>query len=153
MFDANIGPGEPFWRETGDGHGTTLAVTNAALLAIGIERGVVQTMAAVRGHAKPEPAPDPKLPAPRTGTKQTLLIAMLQATGGATMDKIIAATCRQAHTARVAMSGALGKNLGLVGPIAYLCRSGCSFRPPFVRKPRGFSSRGLSVCGGGYRSR
>ena len=27
------------------------------------------------------------------------------------------------------------------------------FRPPCVRKPRGFSSQGLSVGGGGYRSR
>jgi hypothetical protein len=28
--DANISKGEPLWRETGDGHGTTLVVTDAA---------------------------------------------------------------------------------------------------------------------------
>jgi hypothetical protein len=27
---------------------------------------------------------------------------------------------------------------GPVGPVAYLCRSKCSFRPPGVRRPRGF---------------
>lgn len=35
--DANLRRGEPLWRETGNGHGTTLVVTNAGLLAIGIE--------------------------------------------------------------------------------------------------------------------
>jgi len=39
------------------------------------------------------------------------------------------------------------------GPVAYLCRSKCSFRPPCVRKPRGFPSLGLSDGGGGYRIR
>ena len=36
--DANIRKGEPLWRETGDGHGTTLAVTEAGLLAMGSSR-------------------------------------------------------------------------------------------------------------------
>ena len=35
--DANLRKNEPLWRETGDGHGTTLVVTDAGLLAIGIE--------------------------------------------------------------------------------------------------------------------
>ena len=39
--------------------------------------------------------------------------ALLQALEGATMEAIIAATGWQAHTARGAMSGALGKKLGL----------------------------------------
>ena len=36
------------------------------------------------------------------------------------------------------------------GPVTLSCRSNCSFRPPCVRKPRGFSSRGLSDGGAGY---
>ena len=36
--DANLRRGEPLWRETGDGHGTTLAVTAAGLLAIGLSQ-------------------------------------------------------------------------------------------------------------------
>ena len=35
--DAKLG--EPMWRETGDGHGVTLAVTNEAFEALGIETG------------------------------------------------------------------------------------------------------------------
>ena len=110
--DANIRKGEPLWRETGDGHGTTLVVTDAGMFAIGIEPAVVKTMAAIRTHAAQPPAP--KLPTPRAGTKQAMLIAMLRTADGATMEEIIAATGWQAHTARGAMSGALGKKLGLV---------------------------------------
>ncbi|WP_022705609.1 DUF3489 domain-containing protein [Pseudorhodobacter ferrugineus] len=110
--DANLSRGEPLWRETGDGHGTTLVVTGAGLVAIGIEPVVVKTMAAIRDHAAEASAP--KLPTPRAGTKQAVLIEMLQTAEGATMDAIVAATGWQAHSARGAMSGALGKKLGLV---------------------------------------
>ena len=104
--------GQPLWRETGDGHGTTLVVTGAGLLAIGIEPVVVKTRVASRGGAH---APHRmKHPTMRTGTKQALLISMLRRPEGATMAEIIAATEWQAHSARGAMSGALGKKLGLV---------------------------------------
>jgi len=110
--DANLRRNEPLWRETGDGHGTTLVVTDAGLLAIGIEPVVVGTVAANREHAVEAPAP--KQPIVRSGTKQALLIAMLQEPEGATMEAIVAATGWQAHSARGAISGALGKKLGLV---------------------------------------
>ena len=110
--DANLRRGEPLWRETGDGHCTTLVVTDAGMLAIGIEPVVVKAMAAIRDHVAEAPAP--KQPRPRAGTKQAMLIAMLQTGEGATMEAIVAATGWQAHTARGAMSGALGKKLGLV---------------------------------------
>ncbi len=109
--DANLRRGEPLWRETGDGHGTTLVVTDAGLLAIGIEPVVVRTVIAIRQRAKK--VPEAQQPTPRSGTKQAMLIAMLQAPEGATMEEITAATQWQAHTARGAMSGALGKKLGL----------------------------------------
>ena len=51
---------------------------------------------------------------PRPGTKQTMLIVLLCAHKGATMEKIIAETGWLAHYARGAISGALGKKLGLV---------------------------------------
>jgi hypothetical protein len=34
--DADLRNGEPVWRETGDGHGTTLVATQTGLAAIGI---------------------------------------------------------------------------------------------------------------------
>jgi hypothetical protein len=106
--DADLRKSEPLWRETGDGHGTTLVVTDAGLLAIGI----VKTVAAIRARAAQTPMPKP--PIPRAGTKQAMLISLLQRPEGASMDQIVTATGWQAHTARGAMSGALGKKLGLV---------------------------------------
>ena len=110
--DANLRRGEPLWRETGDGHGTTLVVTGAGLLAIGIEPVAARMMTAI--HKGAAEAPERKSPNHRAGTKQAMLIAMLQAPTGATMEEIVAATGWQVHTARGAMSGALGKKLGLV---------------------------------------
>ena len=110
--DANLRRGEPLWRETGDGHGTTLVVTDAGLLAIGIEPVVAKTEAAIQENAAATPVT--KLPTPRAGTKQAMLIALLHAPEGATMEAIISATGWQAHTIRGAMSGALGKKLRLV---------------------------------------
>ncbi len=110
---ANIRRGEPLWRETGDCKGTTLIATDAGLLAVGIEPVVVQTMAAVRERAKAKPETLARPPNTRSGTKQALLIEMLQRAGGATMAEIVAATGWQSHTVRGAMSSALGKKLGL----------------------------------------
>ena len=114
--DANLRRGEPFWRETGDGHGTTLIVTDAGLLAIGIEPVVVKTVIAMRKHAAETPAPTEATAQPkqRAGTKQAMLIEMLRRPEGGTMEEIMATTGWLAHSARGAMSGALGKKLGLI---------------------------------------
>ena len=96
---ANLRRGEPLWRETGDGHGTTLVVTDAGLLAIGIEPVIVKPVAAIREHAVK--ATPPKVPSPRTGTKQAMLISLLQRPSGATMDEIVSATGWMAHYADV----------------------------------------------------
>lgn len=110
--DANIHRNEPLWRETGDGHGTTLVVTGAGLLAIGIEPVVVKTVVAIRARAAETPMPKP--PIPRAGTKQAILIALLQRPEGASMDQIVTATGWRAHSARGLISGVLKKKLGLV---------------------------------------
>ena len=114
--DANLRRHEPLWRETGDGHGTTLMVTDAGLLAIGIEPVVVKTVIAMRKHAAEPPVPTEAAAQPkqRVGTKQAMLIEMLRRPDGGTMEEIMAATGWLAYTARGAMSGALGKKLGLV---------------------------------------
>ncbi|RBI69896.1 hypothetical protein DQW77_15095 [Roseovarius sp. TE539] len=114
--DADIRKGEPLWRETGDGHGTTLIVTEVGLDAIGIEPVVAKATSGAR-KAKPDPAPmseAPKSPAIRAGTKQAQIIALLQRPEGASIGEIVAATGWQAHSARGMISGALKKKLGLV---------------------------------------
>ena len=109
--DADLRKGDPLWRETGDGHGTTLVVTDAGLLVIGIEPVVVKTMAAVRQHAAAAPAP--KTSTPRTGTKQAQIIALLQRPEGASIAEIVAVTGWLAHSIRGLISGSLKKKLGL----------------------------------------
>jgi hypothetical protein len=79
---------EPLWRETGDGHGTTLIATGAGFEVIGIEP------APAGRDAQPD-----KPGAPRAGTKQAVLVTMLRAEGGATIDELVAATGWQAHYA------------------------------------------------------
>jgi len=110
--DANLRRGEPLWRETGDGHGTTLVVTDAGLLAIGIEPVVVHTMTAIKNDAAETPGP--KQATLRAGTKQAQIIALLERPGGATIAEIVAVTAWQAHSARGLISGVLKKKLGLV---------------------------------------
>ena len=110
--DANIRKAEPLWRETGDGHGTTLVVTEAGLAAIGVEPLGEQTKKSLRkAEKKPKSATTSKTP--HTGTKQAQLITMLQTRDGASINEIAVATGWQAHTIRGAISGALKKKLGM----------------------------------------
>ena len=123
--EANLRRGEPMWRETGDGHGTTLIATEAGLEAIGIEPVVASAVASARKarpqkDADPTPTTDatgqPKPVAIRAGTKQAQIIAMLQRPEGATVAEMVEASGWLAHTVRGCISGALKKKLGL--PIA-----------------------------------
>jgi hypothetical protein len=116
--DADIRKGEPLWRETGDGHGTTLIATEAGLDAIGIEPVVARAVVSTR-NAKPDPAPTfeaseaSKPVAIRSGTKQAQIIALLRRPEGASIAEIVEVTGWQAHSARGMISGALKKKLGL----------------------------------------
>jgi hypothetical protein len=84
--EVNARRGEPIWRETGDGHGTTLVATDAGLAAIGIEPDDADPAPASATEAPPHDlAQDGGAEAahatrtPRAGTKQAALIAMLRA--------------------------------------------------------------------------
>ena len=129
--DTSHRPGGPLWRETGDGHGTTLVVTDAGLLAIGIEPMAMQTMVAIREPSLAAPAPNQLMP--RARTKQALLIVLLQAPEGATMEAIIAATGWKAHSVPGFMTGTLGKNFGL--PVTSVKEDGRARVYRISRKP------------------
>jgi hypothetical protein len=118
--EASSSRGEPLWRETGDGHGTTLIATEAGLEAIGIEPVMATAVASARkARPKPEPVQTPNDPgtakpvAIRPGTKQAQIIAMLQRPEGATVHEMVEATGWLPHTVRGCISGALKKRLGL----------------------------------------
>ena len=122
--EANLRRGEPLWRETGDGHGTTLIATEAGLAAIGIEPVVASTLTNLRkaqlGRVSGpkdalEASADPATPKPvaiRAGTKQAEIIALLQRPEGASITEIVDVTGWAAHSARGMISGALKKKLG-----------------------------------------
>ena len=122
--DANLRRGEPLWRETGDGHGTTLVATEAGLAAIGIEPVVATTMNNLRKSKlalasapqdAAEASADPATPKPvviRAGTKQAKIIALLQRSEGASISEIVEVTGWAAHSARGMISGGLKKKLG-----------------------------------------
>lgn len=123
--EANLRRGEPLWRETGDGHGTTLVATEAGLAAIGIEPVVASTTVNLRkaklelafapeDAAKASAGPaTPKPVAIRAGTKQAEIIALIQRPQGASISEIVEVTGWAAHSARGMISGGLKKKLGL----------------------------------------
>jgi hypothetical protein len=123
--DANRKLNDPVWRETGDGHGVTLIITDAGLEAIGIEPDTAP-QAATRGEetdevpaapaeasSQPAPAAAPRERKTREGTKQALVIEMLRRPKGASIAEIVEATSWASHTTRGFIAGALKKKLGM----------------------------------------
>ena len=106
--EANRKLADPLWRETGDGHGVTLVITEAGFAAIGIEVEAQEPKA-----PKPEPKPGTTEQKTREGTKQALVIEMLRRPKGATIAEIVGATSWASHTTRGFFAGALKKKLGL----------------------------------------
>ncbi len=116
---------EAHWRETRDGRRMALAITDAGLQAIGVDRTTSKQSPSTkpqqkkrRRRADPKPSGSkPKgrtsPPAVRPGTKQALLIDLLKRKKGATIEEIVEATGWQPHSVRGAISGALKKKLGL----------------------------------------
>jgi hypothetical protein len=113
----------PVWRHDDQGR-YGLRMTSAGLCAIGIEPEVQGTS---EGRSESEePAPEhkpwkgragdrPRSAAPRSGSKQALVIGLLAREEGATLADITAATGWLPHTARAALTGLRHKGYALTG--------------------------------------
>ena len=123
--EANRKLNDPVWRETGDGHGVTLIITDAGLEAIGVEPDTAPQAATrdeeadgapaapTEASGSPAPAAAPRERKTREGTKQALVIEMLRRPEGATIAEIVEATAWASHSVRGFLAGALKKKLGL----------------------------------------
>jgi hypothetical protein len=100
---------QPHWTTAGSGHSIGLKITKGGLTAIAVEpegtdAGRDQDPAASsEGSANPLPAETGS--APRAGTKQALVISLLEREQGATLDDLTAATDWLPHTTRAALTG------------------------------------------------
>ncbi len=105
---ANRKLGDPVWRESDEGHGLTLIITDAGFSVSGIEIEPLKPKA-----QKPEPKPVAPERKTREGTKQALVIEMLRRPEGATITEIVEVTSWASHSVRGFMAGSLKKKLGL----------------------------------------
>jgi DNA-binding MarR family transcriptional regulator len=123
LEEAPAGSDAPTWRQAKDGQRLTLILTEAGLHAIDGPAPVktakpnTKSNAPTKKSAAPKVTAKPKdkaaVPAARPGSKQALLIDMLQRKSGASVNEISDATGWQLHSVRGAISGTLKKKLGL----------------------------------------
>ena len=98
------------WRHDEEPGSITLRATPLAYSALGITE---EDIPADETSTESQISISAPIKAQRKGTKQALLIKMLEAPEGATIDQIVDATGWQPHTVRGAISGALKKKLSL----------------------------------------
>ncbi len=120
MREARSKSGMPIWRVDKDDRPISLVITRAGRNAIGIDEDAAAD--APRTNDKPsgkrdvltakkqpvDRSPDERADrnaAPRAGTKQALVIEMLGAKNGATLDALVEATGWLPHTTRAALTG------------------------------------------------
>ena len=127
---------QPAWRTDGEDKRIGLKITKAGSAAIGIEdedrkerEGAPEPTA--KGSAKTRSPASPRgALGPRAGSKQALVISLLERTDGAILDDLIEATGWLPHTARAALTGlrkkgyALAKSKSEDGKTAYRIEGG-----------------------------
>ena len=117
MRELKAKPGMPVWREDEDGRGVSLMITRAGRNAIGVEEdaeaikkagaSTKKLNKAASGIETParQGATTPAASSPREGSKQELVINMLSAKSGTTLDALVGATGWLPHTTRAALTG------------------------------------------------
>ena len=111
-------PGMPMWRRDEDGRSFSLKITKAGKDSIGLaEESHPSDHVASDGATKDIESSQAgeisdlttselgQSGAPRTGSKQALLVSMLASVDGASIEELVAATGWLAHTTRAALTG------------------------------------------------
>jgi hypothetical protein len=120
LREARSKPGMPIWRVDKDDRPISLVITPAGRKAIGVDEDAAAE--APRSNNKPLETQDVSMAkkqpvdraaagrvdrnaAPRVGTKQALVIEMLGAKNGVTLEALVEATGWLPHTTRAALTG------------------------------------------------
>jgi hypothetical protein len=106
MREVRAKAGMPIWRQDEGGRGISLIITRTGRDAIGLqEASASQPQATSKTGNEAIVEEKPSRAAPRTGTKQALVVGMLAKEDGATLDALIEATGWLPHTTRAALTG------------------------------------------------
>jgi hypothetical protein len=120
MREVRSKPGMPVWRKGEDGRPISLMITRAGRDAIGVEEdGLAEAQrpsnenprekealtVEKRSRSDEKESIDGGAASPRPGTKQALVIEMLFARKGATLNALVEATGWLPHTTRAALTG------------------------------------------------
>ncbi len=111
-----VGRDQPAWR-TDEDRRLGLKITPAGLIAIGIELEEYAGDGDPVGDAVPPPGPHEPASTgsePRHGSKQALIVSLLQREDGATLDDLVRATGWLPHTGRAALTGLRRKGYDLI---------------------------------------
>jgi hypothetical protein len=148
LKEVRVKPDQPTWRTDQTGNPIGLKITKAGAAAINVEEPRTE------GAESSPPAPPERLhpgevkgtaeaAAPREGSKQALIISLLQREGGATVDDLMAATDWLPHTTRAALTGlrkkgyTIEKSKGENGKTVYALPSPASSKPQPQRRRAG----------------
>jgi len=104
VAEANVAKPALTWREEDD-RCIGLSITDAGREAISVEPEGGASGGASEGPAATPPLPEKPATGVKAGTKQALLVEMLEREGGASLDEITAATSWLPHSARAMLTG------------------------------------------------
>ena len=110
LNEVRVKPDQPAWRIAESGHSPGLKITKAGAAAIGVDEatsdeGDNSAAAPPEGEHAPGVKGPADAQAPRPGSKQALVISLLQREIGATLDDLVAETDWLPHTTRAALTG------------------------------------------------
>jgi hypothetical protein len=120
--EVSVRTDQPCWGKDEDSRLVGLRITPAGLAAIGIKE--TEVAAQLPSPAAEQPQDDRTGPSPRPGTKQALIIGLLQRPEGASLDELTAATGWLPHTTRAALTRLRQAGYGLAkskGEDGYTC--------------------------------